>query len=419
MKSFNDKYAKEKGGPTYNSIDDLLLEYYGVQHDSLDLFYDLQGKGRELMTILGSIYTYTKGIGSNIFVTMQKLNQLNKLAGSNNFLGIQNLAGAITKDDNGLISISPEGEIGSSIENSLIFAQNELYLKLFPIATGKQLKDIVSTLLEIQGLEEKNASKNKYESTHENSFRAVINYLYTVPELELFDNVVETRDKLINGDSSLGKRILNLTEKPEWAKNGFLKNLEIEPVWKSKAYSISFKAPFGTDIDEKAVTSGFYEMVISDDEEIRQIAKDLAMYPFATGDAGSIGRFIPVDYTMNDKDFSKAIGRIRGTYVSNMKLGGIPVLIDQIVQNNPEEYSKKFDFSSVEGDGDSAFKSALRPLIGKENDLTNVSKLKFTLGNFKQQFIKDSLKVALTEREIALLKAQDSTFDPMDSESVF
>lgn len=417
MKSLNDKYFSEKGGPTYNSINDLLLEYYGVQHDSLYLFYDLQSKGRELMTILGSIYTYTKGVGSNIFVTMQKLNQLNKLGSSENFLGIENLAGIIKKnDDTGLISIAPQGEIGSSIKNSLIFAQDELYLKLFPIATGQQLKDIVNILLENQGLEPKDVGRSKYETTHENAFRAVINYLYTVPELELFDNVVETRDRLINGDNSLGKRILKLTENPQWAKNGFLKNLDIEPIWKSKAYSISFKAPFGTDIDEKAVTSGFYEMVISDDEEIRQIAKDLAIYPFATGDAGNIGRFIPVDYTMNDKDFSKAIGRIRGTYVSNMKVGGIPTLIDQIVQNNPEEHSKKFDFSSIEGEGDSPFKSALRPLIGNASDLTNVANLKFTLGNFKQQFIKDSLKVPLTEREINLLKAQDSTVDVYESD---
>jgi ABC-type dipeptide/oligopeptide/nickel transport system ATPase component len=394
----------------FKSVEDLLLKYYSVQYDSLDLFYDLQGKSRELMTILGSIYTYTKGIGPDVFTTKQKLDQLNKLAASSNFLGIENLAGKVKKSDSGIISLSPVGEIGASLDKSLLFAQNEIYLKLFPISTGQYLEGIVSKLLGNQGVELKDIGKEKYISTFDSVFTAIKSYMYTVPDLELFDNVVETRNKLINGKESLGARILKLTEDPKFAKNGFLKNLDISPVYKSDAYTISFKAPYGTDIDEKSVTSGFYEMAVSDDEAVRQLAKDLAIYPFATGDAGNIGRFIPDDYYMNDKDFSKAITRLRGSFVSNMKsITGFPTLLDQIVQNNAESYSKKFSFQSTEGEADSAFKSILKPLINNQNDLSKVSSISFTLGNFKgdrNKYLLDSLKVKLTEAEIQDAKSQ-------------
>ena len=48
-------------------------------------------------------------------------------------------------------------------------------------------------------------------------FRSAIHSLYTSKDLELFDDAREMRKKLINGDTSLGKRIIDLRNQPEFA----------------------------------------------------------------------------------------------------------------------------------------------------------------------------------------------------------
>jgi len=393
----------------YKSVEDMLLDYYTVQYDSLELFQRLNDLGRELMTMLGSMYTYTKGIGGTIFSTKQKLNQLNKLAGSENFLGIENLAGSVSKSDTGIISIIPKGELGSSINNSLIEAQR-IYGYLFPISTGKNLEEVVVRLLDGIGVDLNNASANKYEDTFNNVFKSTMQYLYTHPDLELFEDVRETRNRLINGDNSLATRITNLKTDPNWAKNGFIKNLQVEPKWNSNIQTISFKAPFGTQINGDAVENGFYELATykgENEEEIRSIAKDLVLYVYSTGDAGFMGSKIPIDYVMSDKEFARGIRRIRGTYNENMFKDDVKQnLIDQIVQNNPEEYSKKFSFFSSD-DYENNFKKLLKPLIGNSSSLADVSKFTITRGNFKdEQGIVDALSIPLTESEIAAAKLE-------------
>ena len=401
-----DKISKDL---KYKSVEDMLLDYYTVQYDSLELFQRLNDLGRELMTMLGSMYTYTKGIGGTIFSTKQKLNQLNKLAGSENFLGIENLAGSVSKSDTGIISIIPKGELGSSINNSLIEAQR-IYGYLFPISTGKNLEEVVVRLLDGIGVDLNNASANKYEDTFNNVFKSTMQYLYTHPDLELFEDVRETRNRLINGDNSLATRITNLKADPNWAKNGFIKNLQVEPKWNSNIQTISFKAPFGTQINGDAVENGFYELATykgENEEEIRSIAKDLVLYVYSTGDAGFMGSKIPIDYVMSDKEFARGIRRIRGTYNENMFKDDVKQnLIDQIVQNNPEEYSKKFSFFSSD-DYENNFKKLLKPLIGNSSSLADVSKFTITRGNFKdEQGIVDALSIPLTESEIAAAKLE-------------
>ena len=55
------------------------------------------------------------------------------------------------------------------------------------------------------------------------------------------------------------------------------------------------------------------------------------MYPFATGDAGNLGRFIPVSYLNSDADFNKAMGNFESAFVNHLiKPGSQNILIDQI-----------------------------------------------------------------------------------------
>ena len=114
-------------------------------------------------------------------------------------------------------------------------------------------------------------------------FNAIKSYMYTMPGLELFGNLKDDRNRLINGDTSLGKSILDLQQSPDFITNGFLKYIEVDPQRNGDAYLISFKAPFGTDMNEKEILSGFYELATSENEIVREIARELALYPYATG----------------------------------------------------------------------------------------------------------------------------------------
>jgi hypothetical protein len=408
-----EKIAKDKG---YSSVRNMMLKYNTVQYDSLNLFKRMEDIGRELNTILGSVYTYTKGIGPNVFATRQKLNQLNKLSGSTNFIGLSNIAGTVQRNkDTGMLEIQAQGEIGASIKHSLMVAQ-EMYNILFPISSGKNIESIVDILMANQGKNKEELGKNSYINLYDTVFNGIKAYMYTMPELELFQNARGMRAQMINGESSLGKRIVNLAKDPEFKSNGFLKNIEVKQAPRQKAYTIGIRALFGSDIDEKGIISGFYELATSDKEEIRQLAKDLAIYPFLTSDAGNIGRFIPVDYYFSDEDFKKVIGVIDSAYSMHMDdPGAMESLVLQIVQNNPEQFAKSFKYSTYSGftgAKDNVFKRVVKKLVGKE-ELKDVNTFTIKIGDFeadsKGKNIADSLKVPLSNSESKSLKEQGST----------
>lgn len=403
-----EKISKDMG----MSVKDLMLKYNTVQYDSLMLFKRMEDIGRELNTILGGVYVYTKGIGSNVFATKQKLNQLNKLAMSTNFMGIDNIAGPISKNKTtGKIEIDPRGEIGAAIDKSLMVAQS-IYDSLFPISGGQNIETIVDTLLENQGKKKDQLGREAYINLYDSVFNGIKAYMYTMPGLELFTNPREMRDKLINGDSSIGKRIMELVKDPEYKRNGFLKNIEVRQAPKQEAFTVSFKAPFGTDLDEKAIMSGFYELATSNKEEVRQLAKDLAIYPYLTGDAGSIGRFVPVDYLMGDADFNDMISVLDIVYSINMdQPGAMSRLITQIIQNNPEAFAKSFKYSTYvgsQGARDNVFKRVLKKWVGNAEDLSQVKEFSIKTGDFEADpqgaNIAKSLRVEVSDRELKSLQ---------------
>ena len=395
----------------YDSVNEMKLNYYNTQYNALDYFVNLEDNGRELMTILGVIYPYTKGIGSNVFSTKQMLNQLNKLSFSTNFGDLSRIAGEVSKMENGDIELIPVGEIGSAIQNSLIFAQNEVYKQLFPISAGEELESTVDNILNFMGLDKMNLSKDKYKTYYSTVFSSIISYIYTNPSFELFDDVIAERNRLINGKTSLGSRIIDLKQKPEYAKNGFLKYIEAEKDYKSDTYTISFKAPFGTEMDEKEISLGFYALALDENDEIKKLAKDLALYPYATGDAGYLLRFIPVGYYTSDSDFQKAMLNFEKTYNEHIsKEGSKRILIDQIVQNYSEVFSKQFSFSTSEtpyGPSNNAFKKVFKNIV-KQDRLKDVTTFTFKIGDFpdndKNKGIIKSLKVPLTENDKKLIQ---------------
>jgi hypothetical protein len=397
----------------YDSVKDMMLTYYNTQYNAIDTFIRLENLGRELMIILGVVYPYTKGIGPNVFATKQKLYQLNKLSFTTNFSGINNIAGEIAKNDfTGDMEIDPVGEIGSAIANSLIFAQNDVYKQLFPISSGRHLESIVDVVLNFMGVDKSKLSKNSYETYYNTVFNSITSYIYTSPSFELFDNVILEREKLINGKTSIGFRTIELKQNPKYAKNGFLKNIDVEKDYSSETYTISFKAPFGQDIDVREVMSGFYELALDDSDEIKQLAKDFALYPYVTGDAGFIGRYIPIGYYNSDPEFNNAMKnfeKIYSDHISNDK--SKLILIDQMVQNYPDTFSKSFNFTTrhtERGISDSTFKKVFKNIIKKES-LKDVSNFTLKLADFpendvKLKGIRQSLQVPLSDADSTYIR---------------
>jgi hypothetical protein len=413
----------------YSSVNDMLLNYYTVQYDSLNLFERLNNAGRELMTILGVAYVYTKGIGPNVFSTNQKINQLSIFLNSKEFIDLENITGSINIVDNDLstnddtsanddISITPNGEIGESIKQSLIYAKN-IYRQIFPISSGVTIKKIVNNLLNGLGKKYQDLNKNDFEFYFNEVFDSIISVLNTHPDLELFDNISELRNRIINGKTSIGYRITELKKNPVYANNRFLKNIEVDNPKRTDVYLIRFKDPFGSSMDETSIMSGFYELALSEESEVKQLAKDLALYPYVTGNAGYLRRYTPNGYYNSDEDFVKAMNNMLKVYEKlSTNDDFISLMVDQIVQNNPNEYSTKFRYQTTideRGARNNSFKKIFSSLIkttnGETNNLTGLNEFTIKVGEFTKtndvasNKIAESLKVKFTDNDTEALKS--------------
>jgi hypothetical protein len=413
----------------YSSVNDMLLNYYTVQYDSLNLFERLNNAGRELMTILGVAYVYTKGIGPNVFSTNQKINHLSIFLNSKEFIDLENITGSINIADDDLsidsdisanddISITPNGEIGESIKQSLLYAK-DTYKQIFPISSGLTIKKIVNNLLNGLGKKYQDLNKNDFEFYFNEVFDSIISVLNTHPDLELFDNVSELRNRIINGKTSIGYRITELKKNPVYANNRFLKNIEVDNPKRTDVHLIRFKDPFGSSMDETSIMSGFYELALSEEAEVKQLAKDLALYPYVTGNAGYLRRYIPNGYYNSDEDFVKAMNNMLKVYEKlSTNDNFISLIVDQIVQNNPNEYSTKFRYQTTideKGARNNVFKKIFSSLIkttnGETNNLTGLNEFTIKVGNFTKtndaasNKIAESLKVKFTDNDTEALKS--------------
>lgn len=408
--------AKDLG---YKNVNELKLTYYTVQYDSLNLFERLNNAGRELMTILGVAYLYTKGIGPNVFSANQKTNQLNIINNSKEFIDLENITGKVLINDDDVLLIEPNGEIGESIKQSLVYGKNEIYNNIFPISSGPAIKNIVNKLLTGLGKNYQDLNKDNFEFYFNEVFDSIISVLNTHPDLELFNNVSELRNKLINGETSIGYRISELKKNPEYANNRFLKNIEVDKPYKTDVYLIKFKDPFGTSMDESSIFSGFYELALSENNDIKELAKDLALYPYITGNAGYLLRHIPNGYYNSDEDFVKAMSNMDDLYGQISKDDNfISLMVDQIVQNNPNEYSTKFRYQTTideRGVRNNSFKKIFSSLIqtrdGNTNNLSGLDTFKIKVGEFTKtndpinNKIAQSLKIDFTDEDKEFLKS--------------
>lgn len=322
-------------GKEQNKDDDYYLNQIAV----LNLFKRFDDIGTSLSGIMSSVYPYAKGIGSSVFKVIDNKRKLGNLASSNTFIGLDQLAGFVSSAGD---VIEPKGEIGYSVTNS-IGSIYETYLNrsVFPIQVSKVYQDIVENIMNQMGIDVSKVGSDRFIKIQKTIFRGLKNYLSTNNSLSLFDNVEDERYRLlVNTESkpSLAKRIATLIENnPELKENYLLNNLDLQFAFKYGDYdTVKYNNPFSENVDEEANIRGFYSLVLSDNPELQQLAKDLAIYPFITDVnqmPGTFYKFIPFEYYSTDSDFTKGLSKI--TSIPFEEDFG-PAFIKQFIQNNPD-----------------------------------------------------------------------------------
>ena len=314
--------------------------YAKKQIDVLALFDRLNNIGSELSGVIGASYIYTKGVGSSVFDVIDGIRKLGRLANPGVFVGLESMAGKVEKDVNtGRYKITePVGEIGHSIDRSLIFAA-KLYNELYPVHFSSFYNKVAEKIFNGLGVDKNNVGSSRFIKLNKEIIKGVRSYLFTNPSLKISDSAAAERERLLvdNADNkSLAKRIMEAkTSFPELEDNYFIKNLGFKLSTKQGLPSqVYYKSPFG-DIDEIENNKGFLSLIFSGNDEQIQIAKDLALYTYLTGanqTNSSFGKFIPIEYFISDTDF---LAGIKG-FKKDVFNTGLPQFYRQFIQNNPD-----------------------------------------------------------------------------------
>jgi len=314
--------------------------YAKKQIDVLSLFSRLDNIGGEISGVIGASYIYTKGVGSSVFDVIDGIRKLGRLANPGVFVGLESMAGKVEKDVNtGRYKLTePVGEIGHSIDRSLMFAE-KLYNELYPVHFSSFYNKVSEKIFNGLGVDKNNVGSSRFIKLNKEIIKGVRSYLFTNPSLNISDNASAERERLLvdNADNkSLAKRIMEAKVSfPELEDNYFIKNLGFRLTTKQGLPSqVYYKSPFG-DVDEIENNKGFLSLIFSGNDEQIQIAKDLALYTYLTGanqTNSSFGKFIPIEYFISDSDF---LAGIKG-FKKDVFNTGLPQFYRQFVQNNPD-----------------------------------------------------------------------------------
>lgn len=314
--------------------------YTKKQLDALMLFDRLSNIGSELSGVIGASYIYTKGVGSSVFDVIDGIRKLGRLGNSSVFVGLESLAGKVDKNvETGRYSIAePVGEIGHSIDRSLLFAE-KLYNELYPVHFSSFYNRVSEKIFNGLNVDKNTVGSSRFIKLNKEIIKGVRSYLFTNPTLNIADNAAQERERLLvdtADNKSLAKRISEAkTTFPELEENYFIKNLGFRLSTKEGLTSqVYYKSPFG-DIDEIENNKGFLSLIFSGNDEQIQIAKDLALYTYLTGanqTNSSFGKFIPIEYFISDSDF---LAGVKG-FKKDVFTTGLPEFYRQFVQNNPD-----------------------------------------------------------------------------------
>ena len=339
-KEFGSSLIKEKlAGRKISPEDQTKLDDFVIgQLSILNLYKKLEETGQEMSNIMNASNVISSGIGNSLFAAANKRRSVSALAKKDSlFLNLDQILGDITEDGE---IITPKGQAGHAMSVAVDFGTAVLS-ELAPLHYSSIFNDIRSKIVREKSASGsiKNYGKTKYISLSEEIMGSIYSYVFTNPEIGFIDDIGSERKRLLFGDEGekpLAQRIIDAKEKYKFLETNYFMN-RLRPVVPKKGkfsdpYLVQYRTPFSQDIDELANNKGFLELILSGNEELINIARDLVKYSFVTGysqGAGSYVKFIPIELFMLNDKYMKSMQNFPSLFNNRERF------VKQFIQNNP------------------------------------------------------------------------------------
>ncbi len=342
-----------------------------MQNAVLNLFLELDGKGKELKVVQSTINSDSSGIGKNLFYSVEKAIQIKNLNTTTSIPNIEQVIGdykvpqsveeanilltdGYIRTDN--VYIKPNSIGGFAAMYATTF-NNQLWSSLYPY-TQDVFNNIIDT--SIIGKRQKGSSISAKADSKQNAVSAYKSLLIS-NQYQLFSNynsVYEAREELLydtNTKQSLGTFIQNLKSTGKYS-NALLDRLQIgrgnsEINANGKIPTdINYYNAISLDMDEEVVINSIVDMIVN----IKEIGTyngnnitsadlfDLLLtHQLITGGLQKSGQFlkyVPHNY-LEQKGYYKALSKLNDDITNSENSKEIAkILRTQNIQHNPAEY---------------------------------------------------------------------------------
>ena len=295
-------------------------EWVGAQFTALKLFLELDSVGKQLSNIQNSINSDSAGVGKDLLTLSDKVNRINNL---NKLPTVR-----------GAVELLNEGEINTANELGPLLA-NSLYRSFFPYSTDK-VDDMNVQLLNISRKED------LLVDDKQRIFNGYKTFLFSGEGMFTEETINVARHRLLidtPDNKSLATRVK--AAQKSWGRNNFLlQRLSTKsPDVKGNMSLVTYAASTGARLDEQEAIKSFVDMLISDNPEQVELAKDLVTYSYLTSPlqgATNFIKFIPTSYL-------KALGIGAKLSNTNWTASIEENFIKQYIQHNPDVAPKAPD----------------------------------------------------------------------------
>jgi hypothetical protein len=316
-------------------------KYVKDQLEILEHFLYLDAVGQELSEIYTALSTESKGLGKNYWEVKLRQEQLESLDKKSIIAG----AGEILKN-------SQSGKIAGYVNDAISLLSHQ-----FPYNTTT-FNTIISTIENESG---RTRTDVEFRQLMWENFKS---FMFSNTEL---DTVAEEKNSLFYGDNSVAKQLKKYAETTEGKKNKFVQKLRVKTaVDANRPDLVLFNAAIAERTDEQELVKHFIDLIISPDEEVRNLAERLINYTYAIGGiqkALQFVKYVPVPYLMTTNFGSKLV-ELSNLMNEENDIIDTNRFIEQFYQHNPEK-ARKHNTGSKEFT--SIYKNGVTFNIDKDN----------------------------------------------------
>ena len=307
------------------------------QLEVLNMFSELDNIGKELSEVFGATSTDSKGLPKSQFEVNALNDRIQNIGQKNYIYGAENIM------KNGQ-NISEVGKIAEYVNQSLKMLDNFLPYN----------SSIVQNIIkEVENITGKDTSDRVDTDFRKAIFNELKSYIFSNEELglsskrdELLLDKVDENKEFIH--KSLAKRVEEA--KQTWGNNNmFLRMLSTKVSDKpGKTPSlIEYKAAVADRLDINEVISGFIDMFLSKNSEVRNLAEDLVAYAYLSGGiqgANEYLKLIPISY-LRTIPFAAKLEELNNSLYGADKVD-TSIFIEQLAQHQPKYFKKLGDIDT-------------------------------------------------------------------------